>query len=51
MRALPRLAPTGSFAAYTVTDDDRVGGVAVDAKGVARLVIWICASKQVYPPR
>ncbi|MET9322249.1 hypothetical protein ABZX75_18960 [Streptomyces sp. NPDC003038] len=50
VRALPRLAPGGFSAAYAVTDDDQVGGVAVDAGGVVRPVIWTCASRQAYVP-
>ncbi|MEV8531616.1 hypothetical protein [Streptomyces sp. NPDC051211] len=50
MKALPRLAPGGFSAAYAVTDRDQVGGVAVDAKGIERPVIWTCASKQAHTP-
>ncbi|WCD90639.1 hypothetical protein KPP03845_107067 [Streptomyces xanthophaeus] len=48
--ALPRLAPTGHSGAFTVSDDDRVGGFAVDAGGVMHPVVWTCASKQAYEP-
>ncbi|MFF5445676.1 hypothetical protein [Streptomyces sp. NPDC012888] len=50
MKALPRLAPTGFSAAFTVTDKDQVGGVAVDAGGTERPVIWTCAAAQAYLP-
>ncbi|WP_051795222.1 hypothetical protein [Streptomyces sp. NRRL S-87] len=50
--ALPRLAntPTAHAGAYTVTDDDRVGGYAVDAADRMHPVIWTCASKQAHLP-
>ncbi|MEV4947791.1 hypothetical protein [Streptomyces sp. NPDC053755] len=48
VRALPSLAPDGSARARAVSDDDRVGGVAVDAAGTARPVVWGCASRQAY---
>ncbi|MFJ5546558.1 hypothetical protein [Streptomyces sp. NPDC093225] len=50
VRALPRLAPGGASAAEAVTDDDRAGGSAVDAKGVRQSVVWTCATKQAYLP-
>ncbi len=48
--ALPRLAPGRFSAAFAVTDRDQVGGVAVDASGIERPVIWTCAGKQAYKP-
>ncbi|MEV6572816.1 hypothetical protein [Streptomyces sp. NPDC051577] len=48
--ALPRLAATGHSGAFTVSDDDRVGGYAVDAKDVMHPVVWTCASKQAHEP-
>ncbi|MCX5076723.1 hypothetical protein OHA84_06910 [Streptomyces sp. NBC_00513] len=48
--ALPRLAATGHSGAFTVSDDDRVGGYAVDAKDVMRPVVWTCASQQAHAP-
>lgn len=48
--ALPRLAPGGFSAAFTVTARDQVGGVALDASGIERPVIWTCASRQAYLP-
>ncbi|MGW7347869.1 hypothetical protein [Streptomyces sp. NPDC054854] len=50
MRVLPGLTPTGHSAAYAVGDDDRVGGVALDAAGVAHPVVWTCAGRQAYEP-
>ncbi len=44
--ALPRLAPAGHSGAAAVSDDDRVGGFAVDAAGTLHAVIWTCASRQ-----
>ncbi|MCX5072102.1 hypothetical protein OHA84_30760 [Streptomyces sp. NBC_00513] len=48
--ALPRLAKDAPSTADAVTDDDRVGGAAVNAKGRLKPVIWTCASKQAYAP-
>ncbi|MFD9333787.1 hypothetical protein ACFWBF_05125 [Streptomyces sp. NPDC060028] len=48
--ALPRLADTGNAGAFTVSDDDRVGGYAVDSGNVLHPVVWTCASKQAYLP-
>ncbi|MFD7909128.1 hypothetical protein ACFV30_00120 [Streptomyces sp. NPDC059752] len=50
MRALPALAPNAFTTAYTVTDDDRVGGAAEDAGGDTHPVIWTCARKQAFIP-
>ncbi|MFF4318747.1 hypothetical protein [Streptomyces sp. NPDC001568] len=50
MRILPGLTPTGHSAAHAVGDDDRVGGVALDAGNVARPVVWTCAGRQAYEP-
>ncbi|MCM9077929.1 hypothetical protein [Streptomyces spororaveus] len=50
MRALPALAPNAFTTAYTVTDDDRVGGAAEDAQGDTHPVIWTCARKQAFVP-
>lgn len=49
--ALPRLSPNGASTAEAVSDRDRVGGSAVNAKGRLRPVIWTCASKQAYLPK
>ncbi|CAM5352743.1 hypothetical protein SAVIM338S_01238 [Streptomyces avidinii] len=48
MRVLPGLAPAAFTAAFAVTDDDRVGGAAQDARGQVRPVIWTCAAKQAF---
>ncbi|MFB7371864.1 hypothetical protein ACFC0D_18665 [Streptomyces sp. NPDC056222] len=48
--ALPSLGADRDATARAVSDDDRVGGVAVDASWVARPVIWNCASRQAYVP-
>ncbi|MCY0922446.1 hypothetical protein OS965_30525 [Streptomyces sp. H27-G5] len=48
--ALPRLAKDAPSTADAVTDDDRLGGAAVNAKGKLKPVIWTCASKQAYAP-
>ncbi|WP_392894265.1 hypothetical protein [Streptomyces sp. LN699] len=48
--ALPRLAETGHSGAFTVSDDDRVGGYAVDAEDVMHPVVWTCASTQAHAP-
>ncbi|MGW6978238.1 hypothetical protein ACWGE1_02120 [Streptomyces sp. NPDC054932] len=50
VRALPALAPNAFTTAYTVTDDDRVGGAAEDAAGDTHPVIWTCARKQAFVP-
>ncbi|MBT2406468.1 MULTISPECIES: hypothetical protein [unclassified Streptomyces] len=49
--ALPRLAANKATSAAAVSDDDRVGGSAVNAKGKTRAVVWKCASKQAYLPQ
>ncbi|MFJ7591179.1 hypothetical protein ACIQZO_28150 [Streptomyces sp. NPDC097617] len=48
MRVLPGLAPSRFTAAFAVTDDDRVGGAALDAQNRVRPVIWTCASRQAF---
>ncbi|MGW5395114.1 hypothetical protein [Streptomyces sp. NPDC003952] len=48
MRVLPGLTPTGYTVAFTATDDDRVGGTALDAQNRPQPVIWTCASRQAY---
>lgn len=48
MRVLPGLGPSLFTAAFAVTDDDRVGGAALDAQNRVVPVIWTCASKQAY---
>ncbi|WP_137991390.1 hypothetical protein [Streptomyces vilmorinianum] len=48
--ALPSLTADRDARARAVFDDDRVGGVAVDASWVAHPVIWTCASRQAYVP-
>ncbi|MBT2450192.1 hypothetical protein J7F03_24570 [Streptomyces sp. ISL-43] len=48
MRVLPGLAPSRYTAAFAVTDDDRVGGAALDAEGRVRPVIWTCAAEQAF---
>ncbi|MFA7766217.1 hypothetical protein [Streptomyces sp. NRRL S-448] len=48
MRVLPGLGPSLFTAAFAVTDDDRVGGAALDAQNRVRPVIWTCASQQAY---
>lgn len=48
MRVLPGLAPARFTAAFAVTDDDRVGGAAQDARGQVRPVVWTCAAKQAF---
>ncbi|MET9605871.1 hypothetical protein ABZZ17_12500 [Streptomyces sp. NPDC006512] len=48
--ALPRLAANQASAAGSVSDDGRVGGAAVNAKGKLKPVIWTCATKQAYLP-
>ncbi|WP_158717848.1 hypothetical protein [Streptomyces sp. NRRL F-2664] len=50
VKALPRLAPGGASMADAVSDADRVGGAAVDAKGRLQPVIWTCATRQAYNP-
>ncbi|MCB5164220.1 hypothetical protein LG634_05130 [Streptomyces bambusae] len=50
MLGLPRPAATGASGAEAVSDSDRVGGYAVNAKGVRKAVVWTCASKQAYLP-
>jgi hypothetical protein len=49
--ALPRLAANKETSAAAVSDDDRVGGAAVNASGKTRAVVWTCASKQAYLPQ
>ncbi|QES46855.1 hypothetical protein DEJ50_02265 [Streptomyces venezuelae] len=48
--ALPRLAAGKASEGVAVSDDDRVGGSAVNANGKTRAVIWKCASAQAYTP-
>ncbi|MEU5212875.1 hypothetical protein [Streptomyces sp. NPDC020742] len=48
--ALPRLVPKGASQAYAVSDDQRVGGSAVDAGSTPRAVVWTCALRQAYRP-
>ncbi|MGW1775390.1 hypothetical protein [Streptomyces sp. NPDC002104] len=48
MRVLPGLTPSGYTVAFTVSDDDRVGGTALDAQNRPQPVIWTCASRQAY---
>ncbi|MFE1788877.1 hypothetical protein ACFW7J_10860 [Streptomyces sp. NPDC059525] len=48
--ALPRLAANQASAASSAADDGRVGGVAVNAAGTLKPVIWTCATKQAYLP-
>ncbi|MGW9432651.1 hypothetical protein ACWHA1_32550 [Streptomyces decoyicus] len=48
--ALPRLSPEGASEAYAVSDDQRVGGSAVDASSTPRAVVWTCALRQAYRP-
>ncbi|GAA5608963.1 hypothetical protein Spla01_00091 [Streptomyces platensis] len=48
--ALPRLSPEGASQAYAVSDDQRVGGSAADARSTTRAVIWTCALRQAYRP-
>ncbi|MFJ7586534.1 hypothetical protein ACIQZO_03865 [Streptomyces sp. NPDC097617] len=50
VKALPRLAAGGASMAEAVSDGDRVGGAAVNAKGKLKPVIWTCATKQAYNP-
>ncbi|MFD4919642.1 hypothetical protein ACFWNR_41380 [Streptomyces virginiae] len=50
VKALPRLAAGGASMADAVSDTDRVGGAAVNAKGKLKPVIWTCATKQAYNP-
>ncbi|WKD36792.1 hypothetical protein [Streptomyces xanthophaeus] len=50
MRVLPGLGPSLFTAAFAVTDDDRVGGAALDPQNRVRPVIWTCASQQAYVP-
>ncbi|MFE9463015.1 hypothetical protein ACFYNW_04960 [Streptomyces virginiae] len=50
VKALPRLAAGGASMADAVSDDDRVGGAAVNAKGRLKPVIWTCAPQQAYNP-
>lgn len=50
VKALPRLAAGGASMADAVSDSDRVGGAAVNAKGRLKPVIWTCATKQAYNP-
>ncbi|MEU3726527.1 hypothetical protein [Streptomyces sp. NPDC031705] len=49
--ALPRLAANRASAASSVSDDNRVGGAAVNAGGTLKPVIWTCATKQAYLPQ
>ncbi|MFE2148939.1 hypothetical protein ACFXAO_02745 [Streptomyces lavendulae] len=49
--ALPRLAADKASMAKSVSDDGRVGGAAVNAKGKLKPVIWTCATKQAYLPK
>ncbi|MDJ0385178.1 hypothetical protein [Streptomyces sp. G-G2] len=49
--ALPRVAAGKETSAVTASDDDRAGGSGVNAKGVRKAVVWICASKQAYLPK
>lgn len=49
--ALPRLAANQASAAESVSDDGRVGGAAVNAKGKLKPVIWTCATRQAYLPQ
>ncbi|MEU9105630.1 hypothetical protein AB0D54_14855 [Streptomyces xanthophaeus] len=51
VRALPRLAADKASAAESVSDDGRVGGAAVNAKGKLKPVIWTCATQQSYLPQ
>ncbi|MER7759212.1 hypothetical protein [Streptomyces sp. NPDC097619] len=51
MLALPRLSPNGASGAEAVSDSDRVGGYAVNAKGVRKPTVWTCASAQAYLPQ
>ncbi|MEU6864014.1 hypothetical protein ABZ924_12160 [Streptomyces sp. NPDC046876] len=51
MRVLPGLTPTGYSVAFTATDDDRVGGTALDAGNRPQPVIWTCASQQAFVRR
>ncbi|MFF5449483.1 hypothetical protein [Streptomyces sp. NPDC012888] len=48
--ALPRLADGQPAEGVAVSDDDRVGGNAVNARGKTRAVVWKCASRQAYQP-
>ncbi|MEU8685886.1 hypothetical protein [Streptomyces sp. NPDC048611] len=48
--ALPRLSPEGASEAHAVSDDQRVGGSAADARSTPRAVIWTCALRQAYRP-
>ncbi|MFI9257046.1 hypothetical protein ACIGT4_04880 [Streptomyces sioyaensis] len=48
--ALPRLSPKGDAQAHAVSDDQRVGGSAVDAASTPRAVVWTCALRQAYKP-
>ncbi|MFJ7775771.1 hypothetical protein [Streptomyces yangpuensis] len=50
VKALPRLAAGQASMADAVSDTDRVGGAAVNAKGKLKPVIWTCATKQAYNP-
>ncbi|UQX04293.1 hypothetical protein [Streptomyces sp. RerS4] len=50
VKALPRLAAGQASMAEAVSDGDRVGGAAVNAKGKLKPVIWTCATKQAYHP-
>ncbi|MFG2988057.1 hypothetical protein ACGFZK_01890 [Streptomyces sp. NPDC048257] len=50
VKALPRLAAGRASMADAVSDADRVGGAAVNAKGKLKPVIWTCATKQAYNP-
>ncbi|MFD8881413.1 hypothetical protein ACFV0H_02650 [Streptomyces erythrochromogenes] len=50
VKALPRLAAGGASTADAVSDADRVGGAAVNAKGKLKPVIWTCATEQAYNP-
>lgn len=48
--ALPRLTPEGDAQAHAISDDQRVGGSAIDATSTTRAVIWTCALRQAYQP-
>lgn len=50
VKALPRLAAGQASMADAVSDADRVGGAAVNAKGELKPVIWTCATRQAYNP-
>ncbi|MFD5142547.1 hypothetical protein [Streptomyces sp. NPDC058401] len=48
VRVLPGLTPAGYSVAFAASDDDRVGGTALDAQNRPQPVIWTCASRQAY---